>query len=272
MISKFPNLVEQYNFIFEQRNMGAQFVINHSGGKDSQAMYLELMGLGIPHDQITVIHCDLGEIEHDGAQDHIRATIDHELIVVGAAKTLFDMVRNRKATRPDAPSWPSPAYRQCTSDLKRDPVAKWIRNSGHKLVINCMGIRAGESGARAKKSALAQDNRLSKAGREVFTWYPIFEWNCRTDDQWVDGMVDDVFGEIEEHGQQPHQVYLEGNDRMSCVFCIMGSRNDFANGARLNPELLQKYAALEVEVGYTMFDGETVLERAGIIITDKGGK
>ena len=100
---------------------GAIFYVSHSGGKDSQAMYAELFSM-VPEDQIVVVHADLGAIEWEGVQDHIRANIRHELNVVQSHKSFFDMVRRRAATRPDVPSWPSSANRQCTSDLKRDPI------------------------------------------------------------------------------------------------------------------------------------------------------
>ena len=88
------------------RDAGAIFYISHSGGKDSQAMYAYL-SVEIPHNQIVVVHSDLGEVEWEGVKDHIEATISHPLNVVRAKKTFFDMVRHRAATRPDVPSFPS---------------------------------------------------------------------------------------------------------------------------------------------------------------------
>jgi 3'-phosphoadenosine 5'-phosphosulfate sulfotransferase (PAPS reductase)/FAD synthetase len=249
---------------------GAIFYISHSAGKDSQAMFILLSAI-IPADQIVIVHADLGDIEHIGVQEHILATIgDFELNVVRAGKTFFDMVERRMVTRPDVPSFPSSSTRQCTSDLKRDPIYKFIRADmkarGSLLAVNVMGLRAGESSARAKKATLTTNDRLSKAGREIYDWLPIHELNCRVDAKFDPAtMDDDVFNVIRDAGQEPHQVYLEGNDRLSCVFCIMGSRNDIANGARLRPDLLAKIAELEERSGYTMFKDETIQERAGLI-------
>lgn len=58
---------------------GALFVVNHSGGKDSQAMYIKLAAL-VPHDQLLVVHATLGDIEWQGVQEHIKATINHDLV------------------------------------------------------------------------------------------------------------------------------------------------------------------------------------------------
>ena len=64
--------------------------------------------------------------------------------------------------------------------------------------------------------------------------------------------ADEVFATIRETGQEPHYAYALGNDRLSCVFCIMASRNDLKNGATHHPDLLEQYAALEARTGYTM--------------------
>ena len=232
---------------------GAIFYVSHSGGKDSQAMYAELFSI-VPKDQIVVVHADLGEIEWTGVQDHIHANIQHELNVVESHKTFFDMVRRRRATRDDVPSWPSSDHRQCTSDLKRDPIYKFIRNDmkqrGSVLAVNCMGLRASESPARAKKETFKLNVRLSKAGREVFEYLPIHHY---TDDQ--------VFATIAVAGQSPFWAYKSGNKRLSCVFCIMGCDNDLRNGAKQRPDLYQKYLALEKETGWTMFNGKSLRDR-----------
>lgn len=232
---------------------GAIFYVSHSGGKDSQAMYAELCKK-VPDDQIVVIHADLGEVEWDGVQDHIRANIRHDLNVVSAGKTLFDMVRRRAATRPDVPAFPSSAHRQCTSDLKRGPIYKFIRNDMKArdavVAVNCMGLRASESPARSKRKTLAVNATLSKAGRAVFEYLPIHHY---TDD--------DVFAAIATAGQKPFWAYAAGNKRLSCVFCIMGCDNDLRNGALHRPALYQQYLDLERETGWTMLNGQSLRER-----------
>lgn len=257
------------NQIHELIERDAVFYVSHSAGKDSQAMYALLKDL-IPHDQIVVVHADLGEIEHHGVIDHIEATVDHKINVVRAGKTFFEMVERRFETRPDVPSFPAAATRQCTSDLKRDPIHKFIRHDlkarGTLLGVNCTGIRAAESPARGKKNPFVLNKRLSKAGRECYEWMPIFDLNCRTDKRFdAATMKDDVFDVIAAAGQEPFWMYGEGNERLSCVFCIMGSKNDIANGAQHRPELLDKIVELEERTGWTMFQGETLAERAGLI-------
>ena len=240
---------------------GAVFFVSHSGGKDSQCMYLELINKhNVPLEQIEVIHSDLGEIEHTNVQAHIRDTICHDLHVVwaidkdGNRKTLLEMIEARAEKRPDTPSWPSSAMRYCTSDLKRGPIEKKIREvmkaRGATLAVNCMGLRAEESPARAKKPTWADNARLSKAGREVYDWLPIQDYS-----------TDEVFFVIRDAGQEPHPVYATGNERLSCVFCIFGSDNDLRNGARMRPELAEKYIRLERKIGRTMFHKTSLEQR-----------
>lgn len=233
---------------------GAIFYISHSGGKDSQAMYAKLRQL-IPHAQIVVVHADLGRVEWEGVQDHIRDTIDHDLCVVSANKTLLGMVRKRHQAKPDVPAWPSPRYRQCTSDLKRGPIQRFIRQDMKArkatLGVNCMGLRAQESAARAKRSEWARCTTLSRAGRTVWQWQPIHSLSTR-----------EVFQTIRDAGQKPHWAYATGNERLSCVFCIMGSRNDLKNGRLNRPELYDEYLTIEQETGWTMFAGESLADRS----------
>lgn len=244
-------------------SQGAIFYVSHSGGKDSQAMYAELMGR-IPADQIVVVHADLGEVEWHGVQEHIHANISHKLNVVratwkdGSEKNLLNMVERRFENRPESPSWPSSSARFCTSDLKRDPIHKFIRNDlksrGGNLAVNCTGLRHQESAARAKLPEWELCKRLCNQSRTVWEWRPIIEWS-----------TEEVFARIAAYGQEAFWTYAAGNDRLSCVFCIFGSQGDIANGIIHRPELAQKYMELEARTGYTVFRGQTLDQRAGLI-------
>lgn len=237
-------------------NDGAIFFCSHSGGKDSQVMYAYLRTI-IPDHQIVVVHADLGEVEWQGVQDHIWSTIKHGLNVVRANKTFMGMVEARGM-------WPSAKHRQCTSDLKRGPIMKFIRqylkDRGLRIGVNCMGIRAAESAARAKKEPFRFNTAESCGHRDVWDWMPIFDWT-----------TEQVFQYIKDAGQQPFWAYADGNERLSCVFCIMGSVNDLCHGAICNPELYRRYVELERKIGHTMFmrgkDPVSLEDHVGIQIT-----
>lgn len=225
----------------------ALFVANHSGGKDSQAMLIELLRI-IPSDQIIVVHASLGKIEWPGALELAETQARFAglpFIVATARKTFFEMVERRFQVRPDVPSWPSSSTRQCTSDLKRDPIRREVRRyakkHGYSKIVNCLGLRAQESPGRAKKIDFKCDASLSNGVATWYEWLPIHAWDTGK-----------VFSVIDRAGQKPHHAYSLGNDRLSCIFCIMGSKRDLKNGSKHHPELLLEYRELESKTGYTM--------------------
>lgn len=223
---------------------GALFVINHSGGKDSQAMYLLLCGL-VPAAQRVIVHADLGEVEWPGAVDQIKATTAGEpLHVCRSRRGLLQMIEERGM-------FPSPSQRQCTSDLKRGPIERTVRAVTRErkaagieawgLVVNCMGMRAEESPGRSKLTPFKRHEGNSKAGREWYDWLPIHDLTTV-----------EVFTRIAAAGQSPHWVYAAGMSRFSCCFCIMSNKADLTTAARLNPDLYRRYADLERSTGQVM--------------------
>ena len=207
--------------------------MNHSGGKDSQAMYA-FIRRHVPDSQIKTIHAILPEVEWDGVKEHIEANIIHELHTCKSRRTLLQMIKERGM-------FPSPSMRQCTSDLKRGPIEKTIRRFGDKLLVNCMGMRGQESTNRSKLETLKFSERNSKNGREWNEWLPIHAWD-----------ITEVFALIDLVGQKPHWAYEKGMSRLSCCFCIMASKADLTLAAKLNPALFRKYVQLERQTGQVM--------------------
>ena len=229
---------------------GALFVVNHSGGKDSQAMLIHLLNEGIPPGQIVIMHADLGAADWPGVLDHIRATtLGLPLVVAQATKSFMDMVRSRGR-------WPSAQHRQCTSDLKRGPIEREVRKylkehpEHHGQIVNCMGLRAQESAARSRRKPLIYSERNSKAGRVWYDWLPIHDWS-----------LEDVWSAIEEAQQEPHYAYGLGMSRLSCMFCILASKQDLQISAKANPEAYAHYVSVEKELDHTMSMSGQSLER-----------
>jgi len=230
---------------------GALFVINHSGGKDSQAMTLRLAAL-IPKDQLVIVHAHLPGVEWDNSLEHIKETaLGIEVHVCQAVKTFMQMVEHRG-------KFPDAHRRQCTSDLKRGPIDKIIRalvaKRTNKTVVSCMGLRADESPARAKKETLKINDRNSIAGRTWFDWLPIHEMT-----------TEQVFSTIHDAGQKAFWIYYKGMTRKSCCFCIMASKGDLTTAAKLRPELYAQYVETEKRLGFTLsMSRKTLPEITGI--------
>ncbi len=256
-------------------DLKALFVVNHSGGKDSQAMYLVLRDM-VPRDQLVLVHADLGAVEWAGALAHIKETTAGEpLHVCTSRRGLLQMIEERGM-------FPSPANRSCTSDLKRGPIERTIRGITRErqavgienwgLVVNCMGMRAQESSNRKKLPVLKFSHRNSKAGREWYDLLPIH-----------DMLEHEVYETIAAAGQRPHPVYALGMKRFSCVLCIMASEEDLKTAARLateqpellnDPHLYRKYVGLEKSTGQVMMmptkkHGRRTLEEITGVIADE---
>ena len=222
---------------------GALVAVNHSGGKDSQAMAILLSRI-VPREQLLFVHAPLGEVEWPGAIEHIERTIPPDVPLVLApvvsGKTLLDRIEERRM-------FPSSSARWCTSDFKRSPIERELRRylKVHPRfggrIVNAMGMRASESPARSRLVSWRRSDRNSRAGREWYDWLPVHGLE-RTE----------VFRIIREAGESPHWAYAAGMSRLSCSFCILASRADLCRAAELRPRLYRQYVDLERRIGHTL--------------------
>lgn len=234
-------------------------LLNSSGGKDSQAMLdhvARLIQASGTAAQVIVVHADLGRVEWEGTKALAQKQAEQygfAFMVVSRDGDLLDQIMDRRISldakgKADVPAWPSSDARFCTSDQKTSQVEKLmtqlVRESGISgrpvRILNCLGIRAEESPARAKKPQLHRDS-ASNGKREVTRWLPIFTW---TEAQ--------VWDTIRASGVPYHPAYDLGMSRLSCVFCVFASKADLVIAAKANPELAQEYVAVEIMVRSTI--------------------
>lgn len=224
--------------INELISLGALFVVNDSAGKDSQIMKIKLLEL-IPKKQLVIVHANLPGVEWDGNLEHIeKYSFGVPVFEVQAKKTFFEMVEHRKM-------FPSPSHRQCTSDLKRGPIQKFINNyareNGFTHVVNCMGLRGEESPTRKKKTPFQFKPNNSAKHRQQYEWLPIHGL-----------LIDEVWKGIAEAKQEPHYAYGLGMSRLSCKFCIMSNDKDLKIAAKHDPVLAEHYCQTEEKLNFTM--------------------
>jgi 3'-phosphoadenosine 5'-phosphosulfate sulfotransferase (PAPS reductase)/FAD synthetase len=251
-------------------------VINTSAGKDSQCMMdyvvrrAEAEGI---KDRVIAVHCDLGKMEWEGTKELAQEHAAHygiPLHVVRREKgDLLQQVEERGM-------WPSSKCRYCTSDQKRDQVAKLhtaiTAQKIHEMnpagkprqirILNCMGFRADESPARAKKPVLAVDKRTTNGLREVVNWLPIHTWN-----------VERVWSTIKASGVRWHKAYDYGMPRLSCCFCIFAPKDALMIAGQHNPALLDAYVAMEEKIGHSFRHGFKISEvKDALVNGEKPGK
>lgn len=264
---------------------GAKIFASISGGKDGQAMSRVLINNNIKIEAF--IHADLGRTEWPQSMGMCQKIADEHsrpLIVVTRADGL-DMLsyweRRMKALKGTGkPFWSSAKQRYCTSDLKRGPINNFFRNCGSDFIISAEGIRALESKARAKKQPLSIRMNISSAyykgmtveqainaykpgKRLALNWYPIF--NYTTEEVWqTEGMTNEKLSEARRFYTSNytvpswwpfHPAYAMGNERVSCMLCVLGSLNDLQNGAYHNSSLLNEMIKLEEEGNATFKNG-----------------
>lgn len=227
-------------------------VVNSSAGKDSQAMLDYVVecadAVGV-RDRIVVVHCDLGEEEWPGTRELAEEQARHygrrfEVVkrTGGNGRSLLEEVEDRGY-------WPDSVTRYCTSYYKREPVLKlmtelvsdWLAANFRRTVriLNCYGFRAEESPRRRKLPQLSTNKRATNGKRLVEDWLPIQDW-----------AEAQVWERIRQAGTKHHYAYDQGMRRLSCRFCIFAPKSQLMISARLNPELFEKYLAVEKKIGH----------------------
>lgn len=244
-----PDLLSSYDII----------LANSSAGKDSQAMLDYLAELTEPlgiKERVVVVHADLGRAEWKGT----RELAERQARFFGFK---FEVVRHNRldllSRIEERGQFQDPARRWCTSDFKRAAVQKRITRftsdvviersteperfatrPGEKVrILNCLGLRAEESPARAKKPRFQRDQRASNGKRSVDTWLPIQHW---TEYQ--------VWERVRRSGAPHHWAYDIGMPRLSCVLCIFAPKPALILAAKHNPDLLEEYIRIEKATGH----------------------
>ncbi len=222
---------------------------NSSAGKDSQAMLDHVVELSdraaIPRSRLVVAHADLGRVEWPGTRELAEEQARHyglEFVAVHRPQgDLLEHIEKRGM-------FPSPSVRWCTSDHKRGQIMKVItalaersRRCGvpYCRILNCLGLRAQESPARARRPPFAPNEAASNGLRWVDDWLPLHAWTA-----------DQVWRRIRASGVRHHPAYDLGMPRLSCCFCIFSPRPALLLAGKHNPELLAQYVAVEKSIGH----------------------
>lgn len=199
-------------------------VASVSGGKDSAALSLWLHEQGIEHERVFL---DTGW-EHPATYEYLRGELTRvvgPIREVRAPLGMADLCRKKGM-------FPSRTRRFCTQELKVRPMIAFLRTLEHDHV-NCVGIRAEESEARAKLTEWEWAE-----GFDCETWRPLLRWTEQ-----------DVIDIHRRHGLSPNPLYLRGASRVGCFPCIFSRKSEIRWMADLYPERIDEISALEAQVG-----------------------
>jgi len=199
---------------------------------------------------VMMVHADLGSrVEWHQTPEYVENLARRKNVPLHVVRwqhgDLIDRIWQRYHKDPARPCWPSSQMRYCTSDLKRGPISRWLRNTFPSGNIVCaMGLRAQESSTRARRQTftLRTDASAPTKGRFVYDWLPIHDWS-----------EVDVWDCIRRHGDIAHPAYRleQPNQRLSCALCVLASLNDLVNGAVHNPDTYREYCRIEAVTGYS---------------------
>lgn len=279
----------------------SRIVLFTSGGKDSGAALLHLLDLGVSRSKIELHHHNV-----DGAtneESFMDWPCTHGYMVAfakafelplynsyreggflremlrencGTAPVTFTRgdgtvvtmggERSKQSTRRKFPQVAAAlSVRWCSSVLKVDIGSRMLVNDprftdGKTLVIT--GERAEESTNRAHYARFEphrSDNRNGRIPRWIDHWRPVHGWS--------EAQVWDI---LRRYRLNCHPAYQMGAiSRASCMFCIFGSKHQWATLRDIAPDGFRRIADYEREFGVTIHRKLSVDEQADLGVSYK---
>jgi 3'-phosphoadenosine 5'-phosphosulfate sulfotransferase (PAPS reductase)/FAD synthetase len=258
-------------------------LVSYSGGKDSLACLLHMLEIGVPRERLELWHQDVGELmDWPCTRPYVEATsktFDIPLVYAWREGGFEqEMLRQNDPTGPvfytgvDGRTYKIETKRQslgtrmkfpqvsadlsvrwCSAYLKIDVMARVIANdprlAGKRLLI-VTGERRQESTARSRYAEV-EEHRTTSSKRLAHQWRPVIDWDERK-----------VWDIIKRWKVRPHPAYELGWGRVSCLACIFGDKDQWASVLEIDRDRFVKIASYEEVFGYTIKQGESVVDQA----------
>jgi len=209
--------------------------VSVSGGKDSTAMILWTIKVGLPN--CRYVYADTKH-EHESVYkylDYLEETLNIKIKRVDSIGFLELAKKKRR--------FPSIKARFCTEHLKLIPIAKHLwenefcdHNNSHNVYV---GIRKEESKARQQMTEVMDSNIKYPPRMTSYQsrHHPLLEWTWQ-----------DVFNIHKEFGIEPNPLYKEGMHRVGCFPCILARKSELRFLFARYPETIDKIRQYEKEV------------------------
>lgn len=260
-----------------------RFLLMFSGGKDSIAMHLRLLDMGVPPEKIELWH---HEVDGGGEQmfdwpcttsycqayadafgspllfSYIDGGIRSEMYKENeVSKDIYFQDRpygkfkiakaqGKPNTRRKFPAISGDLRVRWCSDIAKIRVSKRAINNSDRLkegnFLVLTGERRQESKNRANYEIFEQHSSKTK-NRNIWTWRCVLDWTEK-----------EVWEIIEKYRVQPHPCYELGYPRCSCMTCIFLSPSLWANTASLSPSTVDKFESAEEEFDFTLHDKKKI--------------
>ena len=215
-----------------------------SGGKDSTAMCLHFIEQGI---EFRPVFIDTGW-ENEATYSYVR---DYLPGVIGPIEWIRSEVELSPELEPVAlefearlghysamvrwclhkAMFPSRLRRWCTDHTKTRPMRDYLQGL-EADPVNAVGVRAGESAARAKLT-----DREWSDFYDCEIWRPIHSWSEQ-----------DVIDIHTRHGIRPSPNYLIGAKRVGCWPCIYAAKKEIHLIAESDPDRIEILRDLEITI------------------------
>jgi 3'-phosphoadenosine 5'-phosphosulfate sulfotransferase (PAPS reductase)/FAD synthetase len=269
----------------------ARILIAFSGGKDSLALVLHMIELGVPRDRIELHHHLVDGREGSTLMDWpitesyceaIAKALGVQLTFSWRAGGLErEMLRDGDPTAPvfipegdghraiggKGPEGTRLKFPQVSADLsvrwcsgvsKIDVFARYLNNhpkfnEGTTLVLT--GERAEESSARSKYKVFEKHRCDLREGRKVQRHIDVW----RAVHGWSEQQVWDI---IKRFSLVAHPSYFLGFSRCSCRTCIFGSKDQWATIREIAPAQFNQVAGYEREFKVTIHRKDSIVQRA----------
>lgn len=261
-----------------------RILVAFSGGKDSVAMVLYLLDLGIPKERIILHHHEVdghGEDLFDWpcTPSYCKAFAEaFNLPLVfswrqgGILREMYrqdeglqnvfykDQIGNEvllkskpgSSTRMKFPAVAADLRtRWCSSVVKIDVLSRVITNSypnGGQLII-CTGERREESAGRATYKT-HEIYRANTKKRRALQWRPVIDFREKK-----------VWELFKKYKVQPHPCYELGWTRCSCQICIFSSPNTWAAIDEIAPWKIDRLEEIENDLNHTLYNGLQIRQK-----------